>query len=204
MPQVQSGCRGRVTRRRAPRHQFSSHATVTASMATAAPRLARFGAANSIVGEGSGQGLSIARAIAGLHHGQLEFGRSALGGARVVLNLPLAEVTAWPSSGRARARDMSCMSRLKLTKSALSWRNTRRSVGIKAWRRSPHRAASRRRWWFNDGAKAFKQGAFAHTGGADAGCGLGKPVIIYSGSSPRPAGEWPVIAASPHLTGSRA
>lgn len=42
------------------------------------------------LGEGSGLGLSIARAIATLHHGQLEFDRSDLGGARVRLILPQA------------------------------------------------------------------------------------------------------------------
>ena len=40
------------------------------------------------LGEGSGLGLSIAHAIAALHRGELEFGRSALGGARVSLILP--------------------------------------------------------------------------------------------------------------------
>jgi two-component system sensor histidine kinase QseC len=40
------------------------------------------------VGEGSGLGLSIAQAIARLHHGQLAFGRSPRGGARVSLRLP--------------------------------------------------------------------------------------------------------------------
>lgn len=44
------------------------------------------------LGEGSGLGLSIARAIATLHHGQLEFDRSSLGGARVRLILPQAMV----------------------------------------------------------------------------------------------------------------
>jgi two-component system sensor histidine kinase QseC len=42
------------------------------------------------VGEGSGLGLSIAHAIASLHHGQLAFDRSSLGGARVRLTLPQA------------------------------------------------------------------------------------------------------------------
>ncbi len=42
------------------------------------------------LGEGSGLGLSIVRAIATLHHGQLEFDRSDLGGARVRLILPQA------------------------------------------------------------------------------------------------------------------
>lgn len=48
----------------------------------------RFYRHESSVGDGSGLGLSIALAIAGLHHGQLEFGRSALGGARVSFSLP--------------------------------------------------------------------------------------------------------------------
>ncbi len=43
------------------------------------------------LGEGSGLGLSIVRAIATLHHGQLEFDRSDLGGARVRLTLPQAQ-----------------------------------------------------------------------------------------------------------------
>jgi len=48
----------------------------------------RFHRAEGSVGEGSGLGLSIARAIASLHHGELAFGRSALGGAQVSVNLP--------------------------------------------------------------------------------------------------------------------
>lgn len=48
----------------------------------------RFHRPESSVGEGSGLGLSIAQAIAHLHHGQLAFGRSSLGGARVSLSLP--------------------------------------------------------------------------------------------------------------------
>jgi two-component system, OmpR family, sensor histidine kinase QseC len=48
----------------------------------------RFHRPEGSVGEGSGLGLSIAQAIASLHHGQLAFGRSALGGARVSLSLP--------------------------------------------------------------------------------------------------------------------
>ncbi len=44
------------------------------------------------LGEGSGLGLSIAQAIATLHHGQLEFDRSDLGGACVRLILPQALV----------------------------------------------------------------------------------------------------------------
>ena len=48
----------------------------------------RFHRAEGSVGEGSGLGLSIARAIAGLHHGELAFGRSALGGAQVSVSLP--------------------------------------------------------------------------------------------------------------------
>ena len=50
----------------------------------------RFHRPEGSVGEGSGLGLSIAQAIAALHHGQLSFDRSALGGARVRLTLPLA------------------------------------------------------------------------------------------------------------------
>ncbi len=49
----------------------------------------RFHRPEGSLGEGSGLGLSIAHAIAGLHRGQLEFGRSGLGGARVSLILPL-------------------------------------------------------------------------------------------------------------------
>jgi len=48
----------------------------------------RFHRPEGSVGEGSGLGLSIAQAIAQLHHGELSFGRSALGGARVSLSLP--------------------------------------------------------------------------------------------------------------------
>ncbi|KZC38379.1 MULTISPECIES: ATP-binding protein [Rhodanobacter] len=48
----------------------------------------RFHRPEGSVGEGSGLGLSIAQAIAHLHHGELAFGRSALGGARVSLSLP--------------------------------------------------------------------------------------------------------------------
>ncbi|HEY8329317.1 MAG TPA: ATP-binding protein [Rhodanobacter sp.] len=50
----------------------------------------RFHRPEGSVGEGSGLGLSIAQAIASLHHGQLAFGRSALGGARVSFSLPRA------------------------------------------------------------------------------------------------------------------
>ncbi len=52
----------------------------------------RFHRPDGSVGEGSGLGLSIAQAIAGLHHGQLEFNGSALGGARVRLTLPQAMI----------------------------------------------------------------------------------------------------------------
>ena len=48
----------------------------------------RFHRPEGSLGEGSGLGLSIAQAIARLHHGQLEFGCSKLGGARVSLSLP--------------------------------------------------------------------------------------------------------------------
>lgn len=48
----------------------------------------RFHRPEGSVGEGSGLGLSIAQAVASLHHGRLAFGRSALGGARVSLSLP--------------------------------------------------------------------------------------------------------------------
>jgi len=54
----------------------------------------RFHRPEGSVGEGSGLGLSIARAIARLHHGELTFGRSALGGARVALSLPRVAGTA--------------------------------------------------------------------------------------------------------------
>ncbi|WEN14502.1 ATP-binding protein [Rhodanobacter sp. AS-Z3] len=50
----------------------------------------RFHRPEGSVGEGSGLGLSIAQAIAKLHHGQLAFERSPLGGARVRLTLPQA------------------------------------------------------------------------------------------------------------------
>ena len=50
----------------------------------------RFHRPDGSVGEGSGLGLSIAHAIANLHHGQLAFDRSSLGGARVRLTLPQA------------------------------------------------------------------------------------------------------------------
>jgi two-component system sensor histidine kinase QseC len=48
----------------------------------------RFHRPEGSVGEGSGLGLSIAQAIAHLHHGELTFGRSSLGGAQVSLSLP--------------------------------------------------------------------------------------------------------------------
>jgi two-component system sensor histidine kinase QseC len=48
----------------------------------------RFHRPEGSVGEGSGLGLSIAQAIVKLHHGQLAFGHSALGGAQVTLSLP--------------------------------------------------------------------------------------------------------------------
>jgi len=48
----------------------------------------RFHRPEGSVGEGSGLGLSIARAIAKLHHGELAFGRSPLGGAQVSFSLP--------------------------------------------------------------------------------------------------------------------
>lgn len=50
----------------------------------------RFHRPDGSVGEGSGLGLSIVQAIAALHHGQLGFDRSSLGGARVKLTLPQA------------------------------------------------------------------------------------------------------------------
>lgn len=48
----------------------------------------RFHRPEGSLGEGSGLGLSIVRAITRLHRGELEFGRSALGGARVSFSLP--------------------------------------------------------------------------------------------------------------------
>ena len=48
----------------------------------------RFHRPEGSVGEGSGLGLSIAQAIAALHHGELEFASSDLGGASVRLILP--------------------------------------------------------------------------------------------------------------------
>jgi two-component system, OmpR family, sensor histidine kinase QseC len=48
----------------------------------------RFHRPEGSVGEGSGLGLSIARTISHLHHGELVFGRSPLGGARVSFSLP--------------------------------------------------------------------------------------------------------------------
>ncbi|MEO5830323.1 MAG: ATP-binding protein [Rhodanobacter sp.] len=53
----------------------------------------RFHRPDGSVGEGSGLGLSIAHAIASLHHGQLAFDRSSLGGARVRLSLQQAMVS---------------------------------------------------------------------------------------------------------------
>ncbi len=50
----------------------------------------RFYRPEGSLGEGSGLGLSIVQAIVSLHRGQLEFGRSALGGARVGVSLPHA------------------------------------------------------------------------------------------------------------------
>lgn len=58
--------------------------------ADAARLVERFHRPAGSVGEGSGLGLSIAQAITALHHGQLEFDRSTLGGARVRLTLPQA------------------------------------------------------------------------------------------------------------------
>ncbi|MEO7051724.1 MAG: ATP-binding protein, partial [Rhodanobacter sp.] len=55
-----------------------------------APLVERFHRPDGSVGEGSGLGLSIAQAITSLHHGQLAFDRSSLGGARVRLTLPQA------------------------------------------------------------------------------------------------------------------
>ena len=48
----------------------------------------RFHRPEGSVGEGSGLGLTIAQAIARLHHAELSFGRSVLGGAQVSLSLP--------------------------------------------------------------------------------------------------------------------
>ncbi len=57
----------------------------------------RFHRPEGSVGEGSGLGLSIAQAIARLHHGELAFGRSTLGGARVSFSLPRAATDAAPN-----------------------------------------------------------------------------------------------------------
>ena len=54
----------------------------------------RFHRPEGSLGEGSGLGLSIALAIANLHHGQLEFDRSMLGGARARFILPRRVVPA--------------------------------------------------------------------------------------------------------------
>jgi two-component system, OmpR family, sensor histidine kinase QseC len=62
----------------------------------------RFYRAEGSVGEGSGLGLSIVQAIASLHHGQLEFGRSAQGGARVSVSLPRAPAITSHSRGQVR------------------------------------------------------------------------------------------------------
>ncbi|MGY3039418.1 two-component system sensor histidine kinase QseC [Rhodanobacter sp. TND4EL1] len=59
-------------------------------VADAGVLIERFHRPDGSVGEGSGLGLSIAQAIAKLHHGQLTFDRSSLGGARVRLTLPQA------------------------------------------------------------------------------------------------------------------
>ena len=48
----------------------------------------RFHRPEGSIGEGSGLGLSIAQAIVRLHHGQMQFGSSALGGAQVSFDLP--------------------------------------------------------------------------------------------------------------------
>jgi len=61
----------------------------------------RFHRPEGSLGEGSGLGLSIVQAIASLHHGQLEFGRSALGGAQVRLSLPRAGAIAPHALGPA-------------------------------------------------------------------------------------------------------
>lgn len=61
----------------------------------------RFHRPEGSLGEGSGLGLSIVQAIASLHHGQLEFGRSLLGGAQVRLSLPRAAAIAPSALGPA-------------------------------------------------------------------------------------------------------
>ena len=61
----------------------------------------RFHRPEGSLGEGSGLGLSIAQAIATLHHGKLEFARSELGGARVSFCLPRDVATAPDSPGAA-------------------------------------------------------------------------------------------------------
>ena len=68
--------------------------------ATDAARLGeRFHRPEGSVGEGSGLGLSIAQAIAHLHHGELAFGRSALGGAQVSFSLPRTAIAAPQAPG---------------------------------------------------------------------------------------------------------
>ncbi len=61
----------------------------------------RFHRPEGSVGEGSGLGLSIAWAIARLHHGELAFGRSALGGAQVSFSLPRVATDAAHAPGYA-------------------------------------------------------------------------------------------------------
>ncbi|CAM5232608.1 ATP-binding protein [Rhodanobacter lindaniclasticus] len=74
----------------------------TGFAATDATRLGeRFHRPEGSVGEGSGLGLSIVQAIAQLHHGELSFGRSALGGARVSVSLPRVATVAPHAPGYA-------------------------------------------------------------------------------------------------------
>jgi len=61
----------------------------------------RFHRPEGSIGEGSGLGLSIAQAIARLHHGELAFGRSALGGAQVSFSLPRVATDAAHAPGYA-------------------------------------------------------------------------------------------------------
>ena len=59
----------------------------------------RFHRPDASVGEGSGLGLSIVQAVVRLHHGQLDFGHSPLGGAQVSVSLPCLAGGALPVPG---------------------------------------------------------------------------------------------------------
>ncbi|GLW07779.1 hypothetical protein Misp01_29090 [Microtetraspora sp. NBRC 13810] len=71
-------------------------------------RFSRLDAARSRDCSGTGLGLAIAREIAQAHHGTLDAGDSAIGGARFALRLPLVPRPAAPSSGSDMDRPGRC------------------------------------------------------------------------------------------------